>query len=686
MKKAVQKAPPVNESSILSRSNSLKQRQYSCESTSKSSGRGVACVNDKLVSIQPKLRISPANDVYEQEADRVADQVVSMSTPGGSGHSPIRIQRLVGQTSELSNISVPKSVNRALAGNGNPMEPKLRHEMEQRFGYDFSRVRIHSDTIAQQSAEQVNAHAYTVGSDIVFGRGEPAFETKKGTKLLAHELTHSIQQQAGSKGASLQRDIIDDVEDNLSYSFVDWAVTDSEAMESLALLGTIDPVNLAAEIGRLDSKYTTRLLDNLPDAAKTGDVYERVITAIGAKGVEEHVTDQLSYGLFDWAITDLEVTRVFNTFVTLPAVDQEQLLANLNSSGSLSRLIDNSTTAHHTLYIRPWINSLTPSALTQQQRDLLLVIIKNTPDNEIKTLKALLQTRFDVTVGQTTQANLPPVDWVAKYMRTAYLALDQLPEAHVAHNKELLRLGQFQQASRQVGASTLTTVGVYSPSQRELAINTEASGDISDTIRHETAHAVDQEMGWSKGPEPAKHSRGGWKTYGANHNDCATDMVTDSNGGIKSDISAAQQADVITQMATAMGNRSVATLEQNIRNLPWFAGLNKAKKASVTTDKAIKAVGVGLVAPWFNATGGGEHLGNHVYQESYTPTWVRYRHEARSRFISKYQFRDQGEWFAEAYDCYYEPDSRGLGAKLNVIDPNTKTYFDNFVHTRAFSR
>lgn len=666
-------------------SNLQIQRKPVCRSDSKLSSLRQICEKHKSFGIQKKLKVGSRNDRYEQEADRVAGQVMAMPTNSNIDRETPGIQQLSGQPKGQVAIGL-SNVDHVIASKGSPLESPLRQDMEQRFGHDFSKVRIHTNTVAQQSARQVNAHAYTVGSNIVFGSGESAFETNKGKRLLAHELTHTVQQQAGSNGLSLQRDVIDDVQDNLSYSVVDWAVTDSEAMESLALLGTIDPVNLATEIGRLESKYATRLLDNLPDAAKTGKVYERVIAALGAKGVEEHVTDQLSYGLFDWAITDVEVTRVFNTFVALPAAAQEQLLANLNTSGNLSRLIDNSTTAHHTLYIRPWINSLTPSALTPQQRNLLLVIVNNTPDSEIATLKALLQTRFNVTVGQTTLASRPPVDWEAKYMRAAYLALNQLPEAHVAHNKELLRLGQFKQASRRVGASTFTTVGVYSPSQRELAINTEASGDISDTVRHETAHAVDREMGWSTGPEPAKHSRGGWKTYGANHNKCATEMVDDSNGGIKSDVTAPQRADVITEMATAMGNRSVTTLEQNIRKLRWFSGLNKAKKASVIADKAIKAIGVGLAEPWFTATNGGEHLGKHVYQESYTPTWVRYRHEARSRFISDYQFRDQGEWFAEAYDCYYTPDSRGRGAKLKAIDPDTKTYFDKFVHTRASSR
>jgi len=66
--------------------------------------------------------------------------------------------------------------------------------MEQRFGYDFSRVRVHSGSAAEKSAREVNANAYTVGSDIVFSTGRFASGTQEGRRLIAHELTHVLQQ------------------------------------------------------------------------------------------------------------------------------------------------------------------------------------------------------------------------------------------------------------------------------------------------------------------------------------------------------------------------------------------------------------------------------------------------------------------------------------------------------------
>src|SRR5690348_10689940 len=69
--------------------------------------------------------------------------------------------------------------------------------MESRFGQDFSQVRVHTDTKAAESARAVNALAYTVGQDVVFGEGQYTPGTQEGKSLLAHELTHVVQQDAG---------------------------------------------------------------------------------------------------------------------------------------------------------------------------------------------------------------------------------------------------------------------------------------------------------------------------------------------------------------------------------------------------------------------------------------------------------------------------------------------------------
>lgn len=103
----------------------------------------------------------------------------------------------VNQNSELANRNaggIPPTVHEVLRSSGEPLDDKSREFMEQRFGHDFSKVRVHADVAAKQSAQAISARAYTVGRDIVSGVGRLTTDTVQGRNLLAHELTHVIQQ------------------------------------------------------------------------------------------------------------------------------------------------------------------------------------------------------------------------------------------------------------------------------------------------------------------------------------------------------------------------------------------------------------------------------------------------------------------------------------------------------------
>ena len=91
---------------------------------------------------------------------------------------------------------VPPLVHEVLRSPGQPLDRATRSFMESRFEQDFSRVRVHTDTRAAESARAVNALAYTVGRDLVFEAGRYAPQTNPGRELLAHELTHVVQQNA----------------------------------------------------------------------------------------------------------------------------------------------------------------------------------------------------------------------------------------------------------------------------------------------------------------------------------------------------------------------------------------------------------------------------------------------------------------------------------------------------------
>jgi hypothetical protein len=99
-----------------------------------------------------------------------------------------------------------------LRSSGQPLDASTRAFMESRFQHDFSTVRVHTDARAAESAQAVNALAYTVGQDVVFGAGQFAPATRTGQKLLAHELTHVVQQQPGvASKSSLSLGQINDV-------------------------------------------------------------------------------------------------------------------------------------------------------------------------------------------------------------------------------------------------------------------------------------------------------------------------------------------------------------------------------------------------------------------------------------------------------------------------------------------
>jgi Domain of unknown function (DUF4157) len=112
------------------------------------------------------------------------------------------LQRKVGRGAEP--VGVPPIVHEVLRSPGKPLDPGIRASMEHHFRQDFSRVRIHAGSHAAESATAVNALAYTVGANVVFGAGEYQPETSAGKGLLAHELAHVIQQGQGGVGGAMQ--------------------------------------------------------------------------------------------------------------------------------------------------------------------------------------------------------------------------------------------------------------------------------------------------------------------------------------------------------------------------------------------------------------------------------------------------------------------------------------------------
>ncbi len=176
----------------------LLQRKCACGGNPGASGECDECRHKRqaggVPGIQAKLSVNKPGDRWEQEADRISETVISESSLDLVASPPVRPLAMRYMGLPVQDAGVPSVVNETIRSNGAPLDLHTRSFMEKRFGHDFSRVRIHNDSAAARSAREVNALAYTVGHDIVFGAGQYTPGSSAGKKLLAHELTHVIQQ------------------------------------------------------------------------------------------------------------------------------------------------------------------------------------------------------------------------------------------------------------------------------------------------------------------------------------------------------------------------------------------------------------------------------------------------------------------------------------------------------------
>ena len=203
--------------------------------------------------IQAKLKVNEPGDKYEREADRVAEQVMLMpdstlNTKTAKSPTNRLIQGKV--TGDNTGIrEAPPIVHEVLSSPGQPFNAPARAFFEPRFGHDFSRVRVHSDSKAAESAEAINAQAYTIGKDIVFGRGqyEPVNIAEIG--LVAHELTHVVQQgETGlTKDSVLHRGQNDKEKDEMT--------PESQKAEVIRLEGELQNLTASNRYSGADQTY-----------------------------------------------------------------------------------------------------------------------------------------------------------------------------------------------------------------------------------------------------------------------------------------------------------------------------------------------------------------------------------------------------------------------------------------------
>jgi hypothetical protein len=181
----------------------LLQRKCDCGGDSGVAGECEDCRKKRLAGnfsgLQTKLEVNQPGDSWEEEADRIAESVTSNGVFRTDSLKAIHQRPVVmRQTSHQGTAGIaPASVENVVGSGGSPLDVATRGFMEAHFGYDFSRVRIHNDAGASKSAKDVHALAYTVGQHIVFKSDQYNPQTREGRRLLAHELTHTLQQDSG---------------------------------------------------------------------------------------------------------------------------------------------------------------------------------------------------------------------------------------------------------------------------------------------------------------------------------------------------------------------------------------------------------------------------------------------------------------------------------------------------------
>lgn len=245
---------------------------------------------------QAKLAMGSPGDAYEREADRVAERVTGTAEPRpqsacacgggcnackGEGKEDERLRAKRDTRAGVGVAEAPHVVGEVLRSSGRPLDAPVREFMESRFGHDFSRVRVHTGERAADSAWAVNALAYTVGSDVVFGHGRYAPHTSEGRHLLAHELTHTIQQGGGTDMAGGQPVAVsmhsgprvsglwpfDDEEETVAFKSVEaevkYRLDKNDAAEDQKAYSALNGQNVTAMLATLEKLKTDGLVGTL---------------------------------------------------------------------------------------------------------------------------------------------------------------------------------------------------------------------------------------------------------------------------------------------------------------------------------------------------------------------------------------------------------------------------------------
>ena len=286
----------------------------------------------KTPFLQPKLSVNTPGDQYEQEADAMADKVMRMPvndqpffSPNPAGISHVqrkcahceeeeKLQRKENTTQPTEASSETSSYINSLSSKGSPLSESTRSFFEPRFGRDFSDVKIHNDSVAAKSADSINALAYTTGNNIVFNQNQFSPESDSGKKLLAHELTHVMQQsqltksqlmlQRGGAKASADATKVQAAKDKLKAKYGLKGVKEENGVAWNTYSGTGSGI-VYCESTDKQSWYQCGTIDD-PELIQQQQIYSDNQEALAKLEAEERRTDEiLAKGSFEHRFKNL---------------------------------------------------------------------------------------------------------------------------------------------------------------------------------------------------------------------------------------------------------------------------------------------------------------------------------------------------------------------------------------------
>jgi hypothetical protein len=295
--------------------------------------------NSTNMAIQPKLRVSQPDDSLEREADKIAEQIVDMNyadndtkfrnikkakeringecskceEEDSDEEKPIQISKK-GDTNVKENVKASNEINNDIkninSGEGQPLATQTLELMESVFGYNLDDVRVHSDYRAAKSAKSIDASAYTVGNDIVFGERQYQPDTLQGRRLLAHELVH-VQQQRGcslfESPSVVQRQPADAISTASTHYKPRIIRMDVEPPE-VKYPSVTDPLKDIVTIDDLDSNSSQAL-----ERRKVRSSYNYVdnaVVSVGASKIDDWTAtiEELEYRFSDPSIPPLKIS------------------------------------------------------------------------------------------------------------------------------------------------------------------------------------------------------------------------------------------------------------------------------------------------------------------------------------------------------------------------------------------